>query len=71
MPQEQIYQPQVTPGVTAPIPLASPQDFGAGIGQGIEQVGGALERGQKIARQLRADEQATTAASDLARARLG
>lgn len=71
MPQEQIYQPQVMPGATAPIPLASPQDFGAGIGQGIEQVGSALERGQKIARQLRADEQATTAASDLARARLG
>ena len=70
MPQEQIYQPQVAPGNTAGIPLAQPQDFGAGVGQGIGQLGGALEQGKKIDRQLRADEQATTAASNLARVRL-
>lgn len=70
MAQEQIYQPQVAPGNTAGIPLAQPQDFGAGVGQGIGQLGGALEQGKKIDRQLRADEQATTAASNLARVRL-
>jgi hypothetical protein len=70
MPQEQIYQPQIVPGNTAGIPLAQPQDFGAGVGQGIGQLGGALEQGKKIDRQLRADEQATTAASNLARVRL-
>ncbi|MDR6847184.1 hypothetical protein [Sphingomonas sp. BE137] len=62
MPQEQIYQPQVAPGNTAGIPLAQPQDFGAGVGQGIEQLGGALHRGAidayKIERQQRADAQA-------------
>ncbi|KAL5684550.1 hypothetical protein EMGR_006137, partial [Emarellia grisea] len=70
MAQEQIYQPQIVPGNTAGIPLAQPQDFGAGVGQGIGQLGGALEQGKKIDRQLRADEQATTAASNLARVRL-
>ena len=73
MPQEQIYQPQVAPGGTAGVPMASPQDFGAGVGQGIAELGGALHRHEldayKIERQQRADAQAADFNARFAQAR--
>lgn len=74
MPQETIYQPQVAPGSTAGIPLASPQDFGAGVGQGIAELGGALHRrdldAYKIERQLRADQEQNDVTAKFAQLRL-
>lgn len=73
MPQEQIYQPQVAPGATPGIPLASPQDFGAAVGQGIAELGGALERrhfdAKQIERQQNADAQAADFNARFAKAR--
>lgn len=73
MPAEQIYQPQVAPGGTAGIPLASPQDFGAGVGQGIAELGGAMHRrdlnAYKIERQIKADQEQTDASAKFAELR--
>lgn len=73
MPAEQIYQPQVAPGGTAGIPLASPQDFGAGVGQGIAELGGALHRrdidAYKIERDLKADQERTAVSASFAATR--
>lgn len=63
---EPIYRPQVGAGGTAGLPQASAEAFGAGIGQGMAQLGGAMHeadvRAYRIERQQRAD----TEASDFA-----
>lgn len=73
MPQEQIYQPQVAPGSTPGIPLASPQDFGSAVGQGIAELGGALEQrhfdAYRIERDLKADQERTAVSASFAATR--
>lgn len=46
MPAETGYRPQVQPRGTAPMPLASAEDYGAGVGRGVQQLAGAIHRDQ-------------------------
>lgn len=46
MPVEAGYDPKVAPRRTAAMPLESADDYGAGIGRGIGQLGQALHRGE-------------------------
>jgi hypothetical protein len=73
MPDERGYTPQLGPAAPAAIPLASPADFGAGIGQGLEQLGETLHdsniRAFKIERAQKADQEQTDFASRFATAR--
>lgn len=53
MPQEEIYQSQVGPRTAAPLPMADANDFGAAIGQAVEQLGGQMHQQQVRAYQIK------------------
>lgn len=74
MPAETGYDPQIAPGGAATAPAqAGPDAFGAGIGQGIEQVGGALHRrdlnAYELERKQQQDQQAAGFAAGFTQAR--
>lgn len=66
MPEERIYQSRVDPRAAAPMPLASPEVYGAGIGRAVEQLGGTLHETKLRAYQLERDQKAGQEAADLA-----
>lgn len=59
MPEERIYERQVTPREASGLPMASPEAFGAGVGRAVADLGGELHRGQvqayRLERQQTAD----------------
>ncbi|CAN5484187.1 hypothetical protein BH09PSE4_BH09PSE4_19230 [soil metagenome] len=62
MPAERGYEQQAAPGVTPGLPQASAASFGAGVGQGIDELGGALHardvEAYKLERRQTADAEA-------------
>ncbi|MFL6861702.1 MAG: hypothetical protein ACJ8DZ_01735 [Allosphingosinicella sp.] len=70
---ERGYQPQVAPGGTAPLPGASPDAYGAGVGAQLERAGGGLEQAHleavRLERERDAERQST--AAGLALSQLG
>lgn len=68
MPAEQIYQPQVDPGATPGAPMASPADFGAGVGAAISGVGEAGVNLALTERQLQRNEENAAAGLGLQKA---
>ena len=48
---------QVGPSSTAPLPMASGEAFGAGVGRAIEGVGEGISRLDRVNRQIEANEQ--------------
>lgn len=59
MPVERVYQQQLVPQSTPGLPMASPDAFGAGIGESIGDLGRSLQHHDEVVRKVEADSQAT------------
>ncbi len=66
MAQEQGYQARVMPQAGAPLPQASPETFGAGIGRALEGIGATVHETKLRSYQLDRKEQAEREAADFA-----
>lgn len=74
MPQETGYQQQLGPARTAGLPSASPDSFGAQVGQTVSQLGATVHetklRAYELQRQQKADSEAIDAAKRMAALRV-
>ncbi len=64
MPVERTYERQVAPRGPVSQPLATGEQYGAGLGRGLEEVGGALHRAELRAYQLDRQQTADQEAAD-------
>jgi hypothetical protein len=62
---ERGYQPQIAPGAPAPLPGASPDAYGAGVGAQLERAGAGLEQAHLEAVRLETQRQKASEASDI------
>lgn len=74
MPAETPYTPQLGPAQPSGMPMASPADFGAGVGAGLAELGGALHESEvkayRLQRALDTNAQRTDFAKKFAQARV-
>jgi hypothetical protein len=72
--EERIYQQRVGPARTTPLPYASAESYGAGVGEAMGQLGDTIHRGQiqnfQIEKRQEADQQLADFSAKFAEARL-